>query len=103
MRHVLLSLCGRTPQILTETLYCLMVKNNSVAIDEIWIVTTKSGKEEVCHHLLDETNGKFYQFCREYNINPHHIKFSKANIIAPEDASDIQNVHDNESITNVLA
>ncbi len=102
MKHILLSLCGRTPQILTETLYCLMVNDHPVSIDEIWIVTTKSGKEEACKHLLDEKNGKFYQFCHEYEIDPKRIIFSKANIIAPDDASDIQNVHDNESFANVL-
>ncbi|MBN1478812.1 TIGR02584 family CRISPR-associated protein [candidate division KSB1 bacterium] len=103
MKQVLLSLCGRTPQILTETLYCLMVSaKNPIHLDEIWIVTTRSGKDDVCAHLLNKPEGKFYQFCRDFAIDASSIRFTKRHIIAPHDLSDIQNVDDNESFANVL-
>lgn len=102
-KNILLSLCGHTPQILTETLYCMMVSGREkIHVDEIHVVTTKSGKELVNTHLLENQNGKYYQFCRDYKINPDSIKFSTDQIIAPDDLSDIQNVHDNESFANVL-
>ena len=102
-KQILLSLCGKTPQILTETLYCMMVQpQEPTMLDEIWLVTTTSGKEAVCQQLLDKESGKFYSFCREYDIDADAIAFDESHILAPGDLSDILNVHDNESFANVL-
>jgi CRISPR-associated protein (TIGR02584 family) len=38
-RHLLIALLGRTPQILTETLYALCV-DQGVPISEIWVIST---------------------------------------------------------------
>lgn len=102
-KQILLSLCGKTPQILTETLFCMMVQPEPpTPLDEIWLVTTTSGKKAVSQELLDKPNGKFYQFCREYDIDAGAIAFDESRIVAPGDLSDIYNVNDNESFANVL-
>jgi len=102
-KQILLSLCGTTPQILTETLYCMMLQQEPpTLLDEIWVVTTTSGKKALRQQLLDPAQGKFYQFCREYSIDAGAIAFDESHILAPGDLSDIYNVHDNESFANVL-
>lgn len=37
--NILISLLGRMPQILTETLYALMIRRK-ISISEIWVLTT---------------------------------------------------------------
>ena len=43
-QHILVSVMGQTPQIVTETLYALMVKRTPpVPISAVYIVTTSKG------------------------------------------------------------
>ncbi|CUU09186.1 CRISPR-associated protein, NE0113 family, partial [Candidatus Thermokryptus mobilis] len=42
MKNILISILGSTPQILTETLWCLKVQKG-IDIDEIIVITTSFG------------------------------------------------------------
>lgn len=57
MKTVLLSVIGLNPQVLTETLYAINTQGSKV--DEIHIITTRSGKERVYATLLSPKDGMF--------------------------------------------
>ncbi len=101
MKHILLSLCGITPQIITETLYTLLhVKK--IPLEEIWLITTHQGKECILKDLLADGHGIFYRFCRDYHIPVEKIQFDSSSIIVTQDIADIQNFHDNEVFANLI-
>ena len=82
--HILVSLLGRTPQILTETLYALMIRRK-IPISEICVLTTKQGQRAITEHLLHPQMGKFYEFCCDWQIDPLKIKFNSESISVAHD------------------
>lgn len=85
-KHVLISLLGRTPQLLTEALYALMIRQK-IPISEIWVLTTKEGFQAITEHLIDPSAGKLYAFCQDWQIDLQEIKFNSEQILAAEDLS----------------
>src|SRR5919106_134442 len=70
-REMLVAVAGLTPQIITETLYYLTQKRDpSVAIDEIYVLTTQPGRLRILTDLLAPDVGRFYAFCTEYDLDP---------------------------------
>ena len=69
-QHILLSILGKTPQILTETLYALMI-SQKIPISEIWILTTQEGFQVITENLIHPNSGKFYAFCHDWQIDPN--------------------------------
>ena len=67
-REILIYVAGITPQIITETLYALHHKNPPIHPDEIFIITTITGKAKIEKSLLSE--GKLEAFYQEYAIKP---------------------------------
>ena len=66
MRTTLLALCGLSPQVITETLYALIMEGKKP--DAIKVITTREGKESINAHLLNPETGQFYQLLREFGI-----------------------------------
>lgn len=100
-REILVCVLGLTPQVLTETLYCLMVRRNPIQINEIYAITTLKGYEAAVRSLLDPEKGMFYRFCDEYRISPGRIRFTDDQIYVISDRSgrklaDIRTHHENE-------
>jgi CRISPR-associated protein (TIGR02584 family) len=56
-----------SPQIVTETLYALVTEQHFIPT-EIRLITTTLGYNRVVRDLLDEQDGQFHAFCREYNL-----------------------------------
>lgn len=81
MKRILLAVCGKTPQIITETLFALWDKGEFP--QAIKILTTKAGKEAIYTKLLDPSHGVFYKFCEEYGINADDVAFSWQDILVP--------------------
>ncbi len=81
MKRILLAVCGKTPQIITETLYALWDKGEFPQV--IKIFTTRTGKEALYTKLLDPARGIFYKFCEEYEIEAEEIEFSWKDILVP--------------------
>jgi len=99
-KHILLCVAGRTPQIVTETLYVLTQEQHK-RVDEIRVITTSSGKDRLMQVLLDRKQGKFFQFCREYGIDALNIAFDESTIALLETPDrrvlpDIRTLQDNE-------
>ena len=85
-KHVLLSILGRTPQILTEALYALIIQRK-IPISEIWVLTTREGFETIIDYLIHPQSGKFYAFCHDWQIDAQKIKFNSEQILVAEDLS----------------
>lgn len=100
-RRVLLAVAGTTPQILTETLYALTQSPvPSYVPTEVHVVTTSEGAHRIRLQLLDEKNGKFHAFCRDYGLTGK-IDFLPENVKILTDAfgkplQDIVSPQDNE-------
>ncbi|NWG28929.1 MAG: TIGR02584 family CRISPR-associated protein [Ignavibacteriaceae bacterium] len=103
-RNILICVSGLTPQIVTETLFCLAVKEKT-PFDEVYVLTTKRGREVILgrdtHTTTPKTSLKteIENLCKKYNIkkplfeeNDNHI------IVAREESielSDIRTDKDN--------
>ena len=79
-RHIFVAVTGQTPQIVTETLYALMVERR-IPISEVFIITTRVGAERIRRDLLDPAQGQFFAFCREYGFDPGSIRFDDGHIL----------------------
>jgi CRISPR-associated protein (TIGR02584 family) len=67
-RRVALALGEMSPQVITETLYCLCIKHQPPFVPtDVYLITTTAGKEEAIDGLLDE-NVAFHQFLEDYNL-----------------------------------
>ena len=88
-KRILLAVCGMSPQIVTETLYSLAIKQAQPFIPtEIHIITTLSGAEEARLLLLHPNTGKFHQFCQDYQLQA--IDFSESHIHVIQDDQGVQ-------------
>jgi CRISPR-associated protein (TIGR02584 family) len=79
LRRVLLCVAGLTPQIITESLYVLMVERGE-RVDEVRVITTLGGRRRIVKLLLEPAGGKFFEFCREYGFDLAGIRFDETTI-----------------------
>lgn len=105
-RRILLCVTGLSPQVVTETLYALAVREAPAFIPtEIHLVTTQQGAEHARLNLLSRDPGWFHRLCRDYNLegirfDPENIHTLKAANGQPLD--DIRSLADNESAANQI-
>ncbi len=71
-RNILFAALGTTPQIITESLYHLMVLQK-IFIREIHLITTTEGKRRAEEKLFQNGRGPFYQFCGDYGFSSTEI------------------------------
>lgn len=104
-RHVLISVVGLSPQVITETLYfywCLA--SPPVPITEVFALTTLHGKQVLEDTLLGD-NGKLKSFCDDYNLPPIHFGLVNIHLLKDADGQpleDISSVIDNEALADQL-
>lgn len=104
-KNILICVSGLTPQIVTETLFCLAVKEKT-PIDEIYVLTTKRGREVILgkdsHPVTPKTSLKneIDNLCNKYKIkkplfaeNDNHIIVAKEESIElPDIRTDKDNI-----------
>ncbi|MCD6534401.1 MAG: TIGR02584 family CRISPR-associated protein [Deltaproteobacteria bacterium] len=105
-RRVLLSLCGLSPQVVTETLYALVVTGKPAWIpDEVHVITTRSGRLLIEERLLHPEKGFFHQFCHEYGVTGE-IDFSPSmiHVVSGVDGEleDIRTSDDNRRLADYI-
>ena len=104
-REILIFVTGTTPQIVTETLYCLtQVAQPPVYADEIHIITTSSGKEKIQVDLLKR--GRLAALSKEYNLSPIPLDSESIHVVSDEKGNpleDIREVFHNESLGDFIA
>lgn len=104
-KNILVCVAGMTPQIILETLYALMKQGHR--IDEIRVLTTMMGRDKIQKELLDQENGRFFNFCRDYGIDPKSITFDERMITLlrlpdGKQLEDIRTAEDNEHAANQI-
>jgi CRISPR-associated protein (TIGR02584 family) len=104
-RHLLIALLGRTPQVLTETLYALCV-DQSIPISEVWAISTAEGMNAALDKLLVPQHGRFYQLQRDYPAQCGPVRFSAEQILVAQDGllplADIRNRRDSETFLELI-
>jgi CRISPR-associated protein (TIGR02584 family) len=103
-RNVLICVAGLTPQIITETVYVLAVKEN-IRIDEILVITSTTGKKTVRERLFD--SGKWREFCNDFPGQTRNLKFNLDCLEILKDADkqelpDIRSTAENELAANQI-
>lgn len=104
-REILIFVAGTTPQIITETLYGLIVgKKPPVIPDEVYILTTEIGKRRIQEELVHK--GRLAGFRKEFGL--HEIPFVDNNIILLTDSQgqaldDIREADQNEAVGDLIA
>ncbi len=105
MKTILIALVGATPQIVTETLYALLVAQETpYRLEEIHIITTSLGRDKCKEMLEDYGNGAYYRFCRDYRIEPASMKLN-THVVADRhisELSDIRSIPENEDAANFI-
>lgn len=95
-----------TPQILTESLYALAIKQQPAFLPtDIKIVTTKAGADGAKFYLLSETKNWFRRFCMDYRLPD--IKFTEDDILVLTRSNgtileDIREPEDNELMADAI-
>ena len=76
-RNIFLFVSGRTPQIITETLFFFLIRHRpAIRPHEIHVLTTTEGQALIQSQLLTAQTGRFYRFCSEYRLDARTIRFS---------------------------
>lgn len=102
--RVLLCITGLSPQVVTETLYALVVEQQWIP-NRIRLITTAEGAKRAQLSLLSDEPGWFSRFCRDYLLPP--ICFTAEDILILEDArgkpmDDIRTPEDNEQAADFI-
>ena len=102
--EILIFVTGSTPQIVTETIYCLATHNPPVYPEKIYFITTSHGKEIIQDRLLK--NGILKRLFDDYHIPP--VSITDESFIIPTDESgsalyDIRDNKDNELMANLIS
>ena len=105
-RRILLCVTGLTPQVVTETLFSLYRSDIDTMPTEIHLITTAHGRNRALRDLLDETDGKFHQFCSEFGLTGH-IQFDESHVHVikgryDEELSDIRTPQENECAADCI-
>jgi len=101
-RHILVALLGRTPQILTETLYALCVEQQT-PITAMWAISTQEGLQIAVDKLLAVPAGHFYRLQKEYPAACGGVAFSESHILVAHDGLlPLADIHSREDSENFL-
>ncbi len=104
-KHVLISVVGLSPQVITETLYYYWhLASPPVPITEVFALTTLHGKQALEDTLLGD-DGKLKSLCSDYNLPPIHFDLANIQLLTGADGQpldDISSVIDNEALADQL-
>ncbi len=106
-RRILLAVTGLSPQVVTETLYALVVRREPPFVPtEIVLITTRKGAEHVRLDLLSQDPGWFQRLRRDYDLPEIAFDDHCIHIIpdaAGRPADDIRTPADNEAAADFIA
>ncbi len=101
MKYILLAVAGLSPRVITETLFALHESGRK--IDEIHVITTRDGKENIFSHLLGGPGGHFYRYLEDYGLEKRSVRFDHDDVHVIKDPYgnelvDILTAEDNERL-----
>jgi len=96
MKTYLFAICGRKPQVITETLYAL--HQQGMHVDAIRVLTTRIGKDLCIGQLLRANDGEYLRYLDEYGFDRAAIDFSARHVksVLNEDGSEIDDIDTEE-------
>lgn len=102
-KELFIFVAGTTPQIITETIYALSQKKPSINPDEIYIITTLTGKKFIEQSLLKK--GILAEMA--FELNAPRITITEDSFIVPRNAQnveidDIRSEKENELMGNLI-
>lgn len=91
-KNILVCVSGLTPQIVTETLFCLTVQKK-IRVDELYILTTKRGRDVIVG--IDDApytpkiplKTELKELCKKYKIKPPLFENNDDHIIVAKEES----------------
>lgn len=103
-RRVLVAVTGMSPQVVTETLWALMMQGELP--NEIHLITTSHGRNRAIRDLLDPIDGHFHAFCRDFGLQ-QQIRFCEEDISVirtpdGEPLADIRTPEDNSQAADTI-
>ncbi len=107
-RIILISLCGSSPAVITETVHSLANDKTPIVPDELVVITTTTGQKCIEKELLD--SGVWDNLLRTIKVQPSRIKFGKSaghirlipDIDGKKDIEDLSDERDNEAASNYI-
>ena len=78
-RTVLVALCGQSPAVITETVWCLSRENPPTIPDEVVVITTSEGQTCVQRDLLE--SGAWQRLRRALSAPPNSMRFGATSSI----------------------
>lgn len=102
MHNIFISVSGSTPQIITETLYVYAVEKK-LHFEEIHIITTTHGKEQVNRELL--AKNRLYHLCEDYGLDPQTLPSPRITLIEDSNGKpleDVRTLSDNECAARTI-
>ncbi|MDI6728028.1 MAG: CRISPR-associated ring nuclease Csm6 [Thermodesulfovibrionales bacterium] len=102
MKEILIFVAGATPQIVTETIYALAHANPSVYPDEIYIITTTTGRKRIEDTVIKKKI--FNLMADEYGIPPINLTDSSFIIVSNTSGGleDIRSKEENEAMGDTI-
>lgn len=105
-RRVLLMVTGRTPQVVTETLYALCVKQRPPFVPtEVHLITTAEGAQDARLALLSPDTGWFHRLCCDYGLAGIAFPAEHIHVIAGaagKPAEDIRSEAEHEACADLV-
>lgn len=90
IKNILIAVSGLTPQIITETLYCLSVQRK-ININELYVITTARGRDvingEDSKIKYPPLKKEISRLCKIYNIKPPKFFNNDTHIIVAKEES----------------
>jgi CRISPR-associated protein (TIGR02584 family) len=106
-RRVLIAAIGMSPQVLTETLYCLARGHAEPFVpNELHILTTSKGMNIVEKECLDRDSGKLAALLRDYQLDQTMLDHITIHVVTSADGkplADITTPEDNEQYANLTS
>lgn len=102
-REIFVFVLGKTPQVVTETLYCLMHRDPPILPDEIHVLTTVEGERLMRQGLLEE--GHLEDLFRDYGYDPlapEHLHVVVFTDDKGRPLQDIRTTEDNERVGDFI-
>ncbi len=88
MKNILLSVCGLSPQVITEAIYGLFHEGRQV--HAVHVITTRQGKDRLYSGLFDPAYRRINHLLADFGLTPDNLDFSQANIHALKNSTGIE-------------
>ena len=104
-RRILVMVTGRTPQVVTETVYALAHQEPPFIPTEVHLITTAEGEQDATLSLLAPGEAQFHNLLRDYDLGP--IQFDAGHIHVIKDSSgapvsDIRTHEEHEACADLI-